>query len=790
MNRRNLLAWVWGVIVCLLLAHSAYLLMSDRLAPDTDILALLPVQERDPVLQKAVTHIVASTRQRLVVLVGADDWEQTRRAANAYHAVLAPHTELLRLDDRANSWQADESLVGRHRLILMTGSDERALKRQPESYWINFALSNLYSPFAGGKLAPWQDDPFGLFAAWMQARTGETRIRPRDGRLFVSEGRRQYVVMMFTLGVSAFSMSAQKTLMPLLEEAQQAARMAAPQGEVLKEGVILHAAAAGAQAQWEVSIIGAGSILGIAALIWLTFHSLKPIAWIMLSIGVGCLGALSLCWILFERIHLLTLVFGASLIGGAQDYGSYFLCNRLTAEGQKLDSRQLLRRLLPALTLALVTTVVGYLALALTPFPGLQQMAVFSALGLIFAWLSVICWFPALVRNGAVTSAPAVKWFEGSLWRWQSLRCRRRLLWAGSLFIVAAVFGLSRLDVQDDIRLLQNPPRHLIADQLQMSRLLAAPAPAQFYLVRGPTVEDLLQREEALKRRLDPLVEKQIIGGYHSMSDWVPSFQTQAARRSLIEKKLLDEDGALATLARRIGAGSQWVDSTRDRLRASGLALTPDEFLSTAASESVRHLWLGEVAGGHASIVALRGVSEANLLFLRRAASGLEGVQWVDTVEEISSVLGRYRRYMGWVIVLSYFAVYILLYSRYGGSAWRVLAPIALASAATLAVLGITGQSLQLFHVLALMLLLGVGVDYGIFFKDHPRRSDPVGWLSVGLSALSTLFSFGLLSLSKTPALQAFGLTMLIGTVAVCLIVPCFDYETQQKVGEPAPLAL
>jgi predicted exporter len=510
----------------------------------------------------------------------------------------------------------------------------------------------------------------------------------------------------------------------------------------------------------------------------------------MLSIGVGCLGALSLCWILFERIHLLTLVFGASLIGGAQDYGSYFLCNRLTAEGQKLDSRQLLRRLLPALTLALVTTVVGYLALALTPFPGLQQMAVFSALGLIFAWLSVICWFPALVRSGAVTSAPAVKWFEASLWRWQSLRCRRRLLWAGSLFIVAAVFGLSRLDVQDDIRLLQNPPRHLIADQLQVSRLLAAPAPAQFYLVRGPTVEDLLQREEALKRQLDPLVEKQIIGGYHSMSDWAPSFQTQAARRSLIEQKLLNEDGALATLARRIGAGGQWVESTRDRFRASGSALTPSEFLSTAASESVRHLWLGEVAGGHASIVALRGVSEANLLFLRRASSGLEGVQWVDTVEEISSVLGRYRRYMGWVIVLSYFAVYILLYSHYGGSAWRVLAPIALASAATLAMLGITGQSLQLFHVLALMLLLGVGVDYGIFFKDHPRRSDPVGWLSVGLSALSTLFSFGLLSLSKTPALQAFGLTMLIGTVAVCLIVPCFDYETQQKVGEPVRLAL
>jgi len=782
LNRRSLSAWVWGVIVSLLLAHNAYLLVSERLVPDTDILALLPVQERDPVLQQAVTQVVASTQQRLIVLVGADDWAQASRAADAYRAVLIPHAELLRLDERANQWQKDLMLFRQHRLILLSPGDEIALRREPESYWIDSALSKLYSPF-GAKPAAWQDDPFGLFNAWMQARVGETPVRPRAGRLFVGDGRRQYVVMPFTLAAPAFSLSAQDALMPLLERARQAARAATPQAEILAAGVILYAAAAGAQAQREVSIIGAGSMLGIAALIWLTFRSLKPILWIMLSIGVGCLGALSLCWLLFERIHLLTLVFGASLIGGAQDYGSYFLCNRLTAEGQSLDSRQLLRRLLPALVLALVTTVVGYLALALTPFPGLRQMAVFSALGLIFAWLTVVFWFPALVGSVVMKSGPAVRWLSGSSWRWPSLRGPRPILWAMGLLAVA-VFGLSRLGVRDDIRLLQNAPRDLLDDQLKLSRLLAVPAPAQFYLLRGPTAEDLLQREEALTERLDALVEKEIISGYLAMSNWVPSLRTQAARHSLIEKKLLNENGALVTLARRIGADDQWVGSTRDRLRASAAPLTPSEFLETSAGESARHLWLGQVDGGYASIVALRGVGEANLPLLRRAGSGLDGAQWVDTVEEISSVLGRYRKYMGWVIVLSYFAVYVLLYSRYGRAAWRVLAPIALASVATLAWLGLAGQGLQLFHVLALMLLLGVGVDYGIFFQDHPGRSDPVGWLAVALSALSTLLSFGLLSLSKTPALQAFGLTILIGTIAVCLIVPCFGYENLRKVDE------
>jgi predicted exporter len=153
-----------------------------------------------------------------------------------------------------------------------------------------------------------------------------------------------------------------------------------PQAEVLEAGVVLHAASASAQAERELSIIGVGSLSGIVLLMGLVFRSIKSIALILLSIAVGCLGALSVCSLVFEKIHLITLVFGASLIGVAQDYGVYFLCQRFSANSET-DPWQLLRRILPALILALVTTVIGYMGLALTPFPGLRQMAVFSITG-------------------------------------------------------------------------------------------------------------------------------------------------------------------------------------------------------------------------------------------------------------------------------------------------------------------------------------------------------------------------------------------------------------------------
>jgi predicted exporter len=34
--------------------------------------------------------------------------------------------------------------------------------------------------------------------------------------------------------------------------------------------------------------------------------------------------------------------------------------------------------------------------------------------------------------------------------------------------------------------------------------------------------------------------------------------------------------------------------------------------------------------------------------------------------------------------------------------------------------------------------------------------------------------------LSKTPALRAFGLTMLIGTIAVWFLAPCFSHDQEQ----------
>ena len=791
------LALIWLLVVGLVLSHNAYLWLVQRVVPDTDILALLPVEQRDPVLQQAFTHMVDSAQQRLIVLVGADDWKQARTAADAYSAVLARHPALFQAnapmsEQTQNDWLAPSQ---QNRLSLLTAEQQKLLREKPPAYWVETALQQLYSPFSGPKLGAWQDDPFGLFNGWVQMRARETPVRPRDGYLYVEANGRQYAMLLLTLRQPVFSMATQQAVLPLLDAAARMARQAVPTVELISAGVVLHAGAASAQASGEMSTIGVGSLLGIVLLMWLTFGSFRPVGLIVLSIAIGCLGAFSICWIIFGRVHLLTLVFGASLIGVAQDYGIYFLCSRVGSD-KSLTSSQLLRRLLPGLLLTLTAAVIGYIGLALTPFPGLRQMAVFSVLGLLFAWLTVICWFPALVHATTLKGARFADWFGASRRHWPLLRWNRGTLLAALLFGTFVVTGLARLHVNDDIRSLQTPPKALLDDQIKLSKILDAPTPVQFYLVRGDTPEQVLQREEALRQRLDPLVAQHVISGYQAMSNWTPSMRAQLANRALAEHALLGTDGPLKALAKQLGEDAGWIAQMRARALAAqdapdasgASALTPEAFLKTAASEPSRHLWLGQVEGAHgstyASIVALRGVNNyANLPLLKRTAVQLDGVQWVDKVSEISSVLGHYRQYMGWVLVAAYAAIYLLLFGRYRYSAWRVLVPPALASVATLALLGIVGQPLQMFHVLALMLILGLGVDYGIFLQEQTGghgRGDRFAWLTVGLSAISALLSFGLLALSATPPLHAFGFTMLIGIAIVWLIAPCFTQISQK----------
>ena len=752
-------AFLWLACVLLVAAHQWQFWRTGHV--DTNVLALLPDAEQAPEVTRASKLLAEGVSRQVVVLVGAPDWADAKQAAQRWRDAMERAQAPMR--PAVNASQAADGLLSFYapwRDRLLTPAQRRQLEEAPATVQVQRALALLMQPGAG-RLSEFAADPLGLWPEWLQARAAQTRARPRDGELWVHGEGQDWVVLPYEITGAPFAMNGNAVYQPALDTALQAALAEVPQARMLAAGLPLHAEAAAVRANLEINTIGWGSLAAVLLLAWFAFRRVAPIVLTALMLLVGVAVATSVTAWTFGQVHLLTLVFGASLVGVAEDYGIHYFAAR---QGHpRARPRALMRSLLPGLVLALATSVLAYLALGVAPFPGLRQMAVFSAAGLLASFLTAVCWFPLLDRRAPRASRFAA-WIRDSLAHWPRCRGwpRSRRGWILLAVATAAAFaGLAQVRGSDSLRHWQGSPPALLQAQGTVSRLLGTPSVAQFYLVRGSSAQQVLEREEALKERLDLVVERGALSGYAAVSDWVPSLQRQDADARLLARV---ETQVLAGVSTALGEHLV-------RPAASASSLTPETWLAHPASAAARALWLGEADGEYMSVVMLHGLNDSALLpTLRDIAEGLDGVRWVDRSGDVSSLLGRYRWAMTGLLLAGHLLVFAVLWARFRAAAWRAWLPTALASVGAVAAQGWLGEPFQLSNVLALLLLLGMGVDYGIFLLEHD--GDGAAWLAVVLGAASTWLSFGLLALSSTPALHAFGFTLMIGIALVWIGSP------------------
>ncbi|MDR2787152.1 MAG: hypothetical protein LBD06_02090 [Candidatus Accumulibacter sp.] len=587
---------------------------------------------------------------------------------------------------------------------------------------------------------------------------------------------RPYVALLYTLPQSAFAADFQRELTARLEAARARVLAFDRQARFLPVGVALHAAAATRQAEDEMRLIGLGSLLGTFFLIGFVFQSARALKLIAVSLVSGAIVALLAAVSIFARVHAVTLVFGASLIGVAVDYAILVFAQHL---GSAEPVWERFRHLLPTLCMALVTPALAYFTLALTPFPGLEQMAALAVCGIFGAWVSVVLFYPYLLPATLPLPENAGK-MARLVGRWPRWRNSGKAWAIALLFAVIAAGGLARLRVDDDIRGLFSGDPAIMAAAREASEILRLPSPAQMFLVSGETPEALLQNEEALVERLRPFAAAGGIGGYEAVSRWLPSEARQKA--ALARQGRLRP--ALERIADELELPAAWAAASAPEENA---VLTPEAWLASPASEALRALWIGAAETGgekrYYSMVLLQGLADraaANALAeLPAREPALAGVEWIDQTREISALMARHRGLLTRALLLACLIAPLLLFPFFRTRVWRIVAPTLAAGVMTLAVMGYLAIPLQLLSILALLLTLGMGVDYAIFLQARRKHAHTL--LATTLAALLTLLSFGLLAISGTPALRALGLTAALGVLLSWLLTPVFLQEARVR---------
>lgn len=728
----------------------------------TDLMELVPGAPRDALQQQAEQRMQEPLNRELLVLLGYPQREQATEAAQR----LERHWQGSgAFDSVQGSLQADLPALRRQlldgRLALLGEDDRRQLIEQPQAF-IQQRVQSLFDTFAGSRLLASDEDWFGL-AERIQNHLqpqGAVQVDLASGALLVEAEGLQWALVRARTRADAFDLDLPLQVEALVDAARRETE--ANGGRLLAASGLLHAAASQRQATREMSWIGGGAGLGVVLLLLLAFRRARVLLAILPVLG-GLLGGAVACVALFGQIHVITLVLGGSLIGVAIDPPLHYLSKSWAL--RPWSAWGALRATLPGLALSLATNLIGYLALAFAPFPALKQIAVFSAAGLLTAFLCTLCLLPALFAGLDLSPRPAPLILAERAWNLRQRLLRRvpsTVLLA--LLLVFCVGGLWRLNLTHDLRQWVATSPQLLDEANTIARLTGQRPTSQFFLVRAADQQQLLERQARLSQRLDTLVADGQLGGYLALSQLVaPAAQQERLRQALDRlpghwQPLLD-----------LGVPRAALEGELDTLRKLPTLDIPAA-LAGPLGEAWRPLWLGESDGGVAGLVSLQGLHDTN--GLSALSEGLDGVRLVDRLGQLNRSFTAAQWTASELKLLSCALIVVLLSLPFGLlGAVRVVALPLLSAAAALATLGWVGQPLTLFGLFGLLLVTAIGVDYAILMRERVGGA-AVSLLGNALAAFTTWLSFGLLALSSTPAVSNFGLAVSLGLVFSFLLAP------------------
>jgi len=505
------------------------------------------------------------------------------------------------------------------------------------------------------------------------------------------------------------------------------------------------------------------SLMATAALLlvlFVVFRNLRLLLLAALPIGMGFLAGLTLVSLLFETVHGITLAFGFTLLGVAVDYPLH-----LFSHAEQDAGRSAIKRIWPTMRLGVISTAIAYLALAFSGSQGLAQLGLFTAAGVIIAVLVTRTWLPHLM-----TGIPGI---QASIDHTQTQPALRYVAASAVLLIAAAfIWRSSGTGLWDDnLSSLSPVPAERIAADRALRSAAASPDMRYQLVMYNDSLDDLLEDSNAVDKLLAEAVEDGLLVSWRSVSQMLPSRQDQERRRLAIP----DADVLSADLQDVLAGTPFKADAFARFVANAGNAKTLPPLTPAEIAASPLRSWLNshllQLDDKWVALISVAGLDVEGLSD-RLEQSSLP-VDLVDLQESSISLMRDYRNAARNTILVAAFIILGMLWyvrGQFRQTLWIGLT-VSAALATTIATVIALHGSLTVIHLVALLLVLGLGLDYALFLSRtesaSQRRATDKGVLACGAS---TTLAFGILAGSSIPVLKFLGLTVATGSAANLLI--------------------
>ncbi len=764
---------IWAGLCVLLLVYTAL-----HLTFTTDITNFMPDGSKSELAHISRELARSDLTRTMALTIGAGDSARAVAAAKEMADALRENPEVawLRTGADAELQQRVYELYFPRRVYFLSDAPERELPDRlsdaglrAQAQKMRETLASPVSPLLKRVLP---EDPLGAFqASLLRLRGGEPPLAMRDGFFTTRDGR--WAVILLATRHSAFDTVAQRPLLAAIETSFAAARARHGGDLVLEQsGANRFALDAETKIRADVSLISTLATIGVAVLSWLFFRSFLALGLAMVPALVGLLFAMAFGLAIFGRLDGMTIGFGASLIGVTIDYPTHYLILRSLSPRTESPWRAA-KRVALSLTLAALTTIASFAGLAITSFVGFRELGVFSVIGVAGALLSTLFLLPDLAPRGRrlrpISAALAQRLAAGLVW----LQRQRALLLLLPLAVFAlGAFALPRLHWNDDLSQLAQPDPKLRAEEARVRERLSSFDGGRFVIVLADDAEVALARNDTVHARLDALAAAGALAGTRSLHDLLWSQELQ--RRNLAALRASPElatrlDAAFSSVGFRAGAFAPFARAIANPPEPLTLAELRASPLGPLATPLVLDL-----DGRTAIITYLRGVCDVGAI--RAALAALPDVHLFEQREFINQIAAQFRDRTLLQIVLGSVCVLGVLFVRYRDwrRAFAAFLPSLLTAILVLSAFALAGTETNLLHAVSLLIVMGMGVDYGIFVVDGADDPAALGATLVSclLCCLTTILGFGALALSSHPALRAIGLTTGLGITLSLLLAP------------------
>jgi predicted exporter len=736
-----LLLWLTGAL-CLAVVAIVRWPGDDWLA--VDFQALLPSDTANPWVTVANKQTADTYEKQIVWLIEGESAEAVGQFALQVKQQLkqAGYADSQFETEQFSQWQKLTEALLQHHRGLIAPTDYPLVQANPEAYFEQFRRL-LYSPLGGMSFSMLERDPSGLFASYMGSATPKKPAWQGIDSGVLSE----LLVTNVPHDKQNFG------TLPELYTVYQALKQQASQQSLtlLATGAPLYTAYGVKSAQREMSTIGVASLTLLSALL---LFSLRSVTAVMLTLGciaTGVVGGLLITVSVLQQIHILMLVFGASLIGIAADYALHYLAHSRNSDWTQATG---MAKVNDALRLSVLSSAGAFSTLLLLPFPGIRQIGLFMASGLICSYLTVYLLFPVFYK-GLKKPAPLAKFWQRRQWQWGPAPVLLSLL---SLTALLLVF---QFESSDDVREFYAAPDQLTSDQEKISAALESTPDSRFLLVEAATVEELLVLEHQVVKGLQRLQNDFALAGFQGISDLIPLPATQMQSNAVFSNP--DFSAALERHMQILGLSEEVRVRGRAAFEASFKPLDISHLEKIAMPAGVGG-FLGCKTDSCASRIKLDSVKDFSAV--AALVDQFERVTLVDQVTSINKTMGAYRSAVSYLLLAAVVLVAVFMTLFYG---WRMAAGIVITPLATcllsLLVVSYIQGSYSLINLMALLLLIGVSLDYSIFRAFTPTDEQAATALAISLSAATSILAFGLLGLSDTPVIRSFGQTIAIGLI-------------------------